>query len=245
MNRRIRAYEEDLAYIHDVGFGGFARGAAPALIRILHESGIRGGLVVDLGCGSGILARSLVNAGYKVLGIDISAAMLRISRKRVPQGRFVQASLHRIDLPRCICVTSIGECLNYSVRERAGKKLLQRTLRRIFQALEPGGVFIFDIAEPSRALESSRKHMQGSDWAVLLDVKSQAGGNSIDRRITTFRKVGRLYRKSEEVHRLQLWPRTSIAKELRLTGFRVRLISGYGEHPFPRGIAGFLARRPQ
>jgi len=49
----MRAYDEDLAYVHDVGFGDFARSVAPGVLEILRRSGITGGLVVDLGCGSG------------------------------------------------------------------------------------------------------------------------------------------------------------------------------------------------
>jgi hypothetical protein len=43
----------ETAYVHDAGFGGFAPGLAPALLRLLRHAGIHGGLVVDLGCGSG------------------------------------------------------------------------------------------------------------------------------------------------------------------------------------------------
>ena len=56
---RSEWYGEDLAYIHDVGFGDFALGAAPGMLEILRRSGIRGALVVDLGCGSGLWAREL------------------------------------------------------------------------------------------------------------------------------------------------------------------------------------------
>jgi hypothetical protein len=36
----VSAYREDLAHIHDVGFGDFARQAAPALLDILSEGKI-------------------------------------------------------------------------------------------------------------------------------------------------------------------------------------------------------------
>jgi ribosomal protein L11 methylase PrmA len=52
-------YQLDLAYIHDQGFGGFAKNASPGLLKLLRERGIHSGLVVDLGCGSGIWARHL------------------------------------------------------------------------------------------------------------------------------------------------------------------------------------------
>ena len=63
----MHGYEDDLAYIHDPGFGGFARQTAPELLKILRQAGIQQGLVVDLGCGSGIWPAKLVKAGYRVV----------------------------------------------------------------------------------------------------------------------------------------------------------------------------------
>ena len=87
-----RGYGEDFAYIHDVGHGDFARRAAPGLLRILAASGHPGGCVVDLGCGSGLWAAALRAAGYEVLGIDLSAAIVAIARARVPEATFVGCS---------------------------------------------------------------------------------------------------------------------------------------------------------
>ena len=60
------AYDNDLAYVHDVGFTDFAKESAPGLLKILRSAGVRERLVVDLGCGSGVWAQELVNAGYDV-----------------------------------------------------------------------------------------------------------------------------------------------------------------------------------
>jgi len=68
--RFVDAYETDLAYIHDRGFGDFARRSAPGLLKLLRQNGIVDGLVVDLGCGSGIWAHQLANAGFQVMGVD-------------------------------------------------------------------------------------------------------------------------------------------------------------------------------
>jgi len=113
----IQGYQEDLAYIHDVGFGAFSSESAPGLLEILHQKGIEKGLVVDLGCGSGIWAKALTQAGYEVLGIDISDAMLDLAREKAPKAKFQNASLLRVELPKCDAVTSIGECLNYQFDE--------------------------------------------------------------------------------------------------------------------------------
>jgi len=56
-----KPYQEDLAYIHDVGYGHFVNGSAPGLLQLLSRSKIHEGLVVDLGCGSGLWAAQLVH----------------------------------------------------------------------------------------------------------------------------------------------------------------------------------------
>jgi 2-polyprenyl-3-methyl-5-hydroxy-6-metoxy-1,4-benzoquinol methylase len=80
------AYREDLSWIHDLGFGDLARHAAELLLQTLAAEGFREGLVVDLGCGTGILAEAVSNAGYDVLGVDLSPAMIEMARRRVPEG---------------------------------------------------------------------------------------------------------------------------------------------------------------
>ena len=116
----------------------------------LRRSGINGGLVIDLGCGSGRWARELNRNGYAALGVDQSPAFIRLARTVAPRSRFVCALLLRVKLPECDAVTSIGECFNYGFDRKSGKRELARLFARVYAALRPGGVFLFDMAEPSR-----------------------------------------------------------------------------------------------
>ncbi len=93
-------YKEDLAFIHDVGHGDFALESAPGILEILDRSKIREGLVVDLGCGSGLWAGELTKAGYRVCGVDVSESMIDIARGRVPDAEFRVASLFEADSRR-------------------------------------------------------------------------------------------------------------------------------------------------
>lgn len=241
----MEAYKDDLAYVHDVGFGDYARNSAPGLLEILRQAGLTSGQVVDLGCGSGLWARALADAGYDVLGIDISNAMIDIARRRVPQGEFQVASLLKAKLPPCDAVTSLGECFNYLFDTNNSVSELRRLFRRIYAALKPGGLLIFDIAEPGRGKGPQQKHREGPGWAVLVEVDEDSRTNRLTRRITLFRKVGELYTRDEEVHRLLLYKRSEVAKELRDAGFRVRIVRAYGSQPMIDGCVGFIARKPR
>lgn len=241
----MEAYRHDLAYIHDVGFGDYARKCAPGLLHELGKAGIAGGLVIDLGCGSGLWAGALANAGYDVLGIDISESMIDIARGRVPQGEFQIGSLLRVKLPKCVAVTSLGECFNYLFDKQNSVSQLRSLFHRVYTALQPGGLFMFDIAEPGRGKGPRQKHMEGPGWAVLVDVHEDARTDRLTRRITSFRRVGSLFRRDEEVHQLQLYKRSEVRKQLRAAGFRVRTLTCFGEQRMIDGCVAFLARKPR
>jgi SAM-dependent methyltransferase len=241
------AYGPDLAYVHDKGYGDFARVAGPGLLRLLSRAGIHEGLVVDLGCGSGIWARTLVDAGFDVLGVDLSPDMLRIARRRAPTARFVCSSFLDAELPPCVAVTAMGECLSYAFDPRAGRKSLLPLFRRIRRAVRPGGMLIFDVAEPGREQGRTprRTWRDEVDWTLCLEAAEDSHELVLTRRITLFRKAGRLYRRSDELHTLALYRRGELLEDLTSAGFDARVLTGYGKLRFPRGLVGFAATRPR
>jgi len=241
------AYRDDLAYIHDAGFGGFAREAGPVLLDALRRRGFVRGLVIDLGCGSGVLARAVSDAGYDILGIDLSEAMVNLARQRVPRGQFRVQSLLQAELPPCVAVAAVGECVNYLFDDSNTKSKLAKVFRRIYAALAPGGLFLFDVVEPGRVPGPGprRSFWEGEDWAVLVTSDEDRRRGLLTRRITSFRRVGDLYRRDEEVHRQRLLARSELAGQLRSIGFQVRIIRGYGPLRFGPGHVGFMARKPK
>ena len=106
-------YSSDLAYIHDDGFGGFARQASHGILRSLKEAKIHDGKVVDIGCGSGIWAGILLEQGYEAHGIDLSPDMINLAKENAPGASFEVGSFLDCTIPTCKAVTSMGECLNY------------------------------------------------------------------------------------------------------------------------------------
>jgi hypothetical protein len=86
--------------------------------------------------------------------------------------------------------------------------------------------------------------MEGSDWAVLVSITGDRERNLLCRQITTFRKVGKLYRRSDETHTLRLYRTRDLIDDLAGCGFRARRLTAYGSFRFPPGIAGVLAIKP-
>jgi len=239
------AYGQDLAYVHHTGFTGFVTRAAPGLLRLLQQNGIRRGLVIDAGCGSGVWARELTSRGYDVLGIDISPSMIRLARRHAPRAKFRAGSLFSAKLPPCDAVTAIGECVNYAFDRRSGRRGLAQFFHCVHQALRPGGIFVFDIVEPGVVPNGApqRKFVEGPDWAILLEAREDRKRSLLTRRIVTFRRVRNLYRRTEETHCLHLYGRSELLTELTRAGFQVQPLTGYGRLQFAPAHGAFLAQK--
>ncbi len=236
-------YRSDLAHIHDNGFGHLAVAGAGVLLAALDGCGIRSGAILDVGCGSGITARVLADRGYSVSGVDLSASLIELARKRVPEAVFCAGSFVDMEMSSCVALCAIGEVLNYKFDARSTHAARRAFFERAFRALASGGVLLFDVAGPDRAPERpTRTFAEGGDWAVL--VETSATGRSLTRRIVTFRRIGTLYRRGSEVHELELVSPEDIESDLLAIGFGVTRFTAYADEALPRGLHGFLARRP-
>ena len=240
-----RGYGEDLAFIHEAGFTALARAAAGLLVPRLRAAGFRDGLVVDVGCGGGALAKSLVEAGYRVHGLDASAPMIRLARAHEPRATFEVASFRRASLPPCVAITAVGEVLSYLIDPRVGGSALGAFFARARAALAPGGLLLFDVVEATRRPENRDAFAEDerAGWAVGMHVREAAGSGVVRREITTFRRIGRTYRRSVEVHRQRRYPRAPVLRMLRRAGFAARTLDGYGAVSFRAGQTGFFARK--
>jgi SAM-dependent methyltransferase len=238
------AYREDLSWIHDLGFGDLARNAAELLLQKLAADGTGEGLVVDLGCGTGILAEAVSDAGYDVLGIDLSPAMIEMARRRVPEGVFRCESLLTAELPPCVAVAAVGECFNYRFDESNSREQLRALFKRIHAALLPGGLFLFDAAGPGRVAgdEPVKTHVDGGDWALLMNAEEDPAARRVTRCITSFRRVGDFFRRDDECHELDLFPAEELAADLEAAGFTTEALTAYAGHALPEGLNGYLAR---
>lgn len=236
-------YGKDLAYIHDAGFLQLAEEAGPLVVSLLADRGLERGHIVELGSGSGATAQALTEAGHRVLGIDASRAMVELARARAPAASFRVGSWADAKLPQCDAVIAIGEVLGYVGSARGTKNELVDLFGRVRTALRPGGLFVFDLATPGRVPGGEQSAFRvGDDWAILYTA-TESGGR-LQRRITAFRRIGggATYRRTEEIHRLRLWPVREIDQLLRDAHFRVQVRRGYGKGAFAPGHRVFIAR---
>jgi trans-aconitate methyltransferase len=233
-------YFTDLAVVHDAAFAGLATRAAPAIVRLLHANAIRSGRIVELGCGSGITAAHLVSSGYDVLGVDASAAMIHLARRRAPGASFRVASVEATNIPRCVAVIAVGEVVTYLP---GGIGTLRGLFRRVHAALEPGGLLIFDFIESAASRTYAIKAKSGDDWMMASNATFDRKRRVLTRNIVVVRRRGRLVRRSSETHHVRIYGRRGIRALLVRTGFSVRLVRSYGRYRLLPGDVVAVAER--
>ena len=113
---------------------------------LLKGHGVKDGLVLDLGCGTGSLTELLADAGYDMIGVDNSEDMLQIAMdKRAESGKdilYLLQDMREFELYGTVkAVLSICDCINYILEY----KDLVEVFRLVNNYLDPGGVFIFDL----------------------------------------------------------------------------------------------------
>lgn len=119
--------------------------AMPALIELAGD--VAGQDVCDLGCGSGLAAKTLAAAGAKVTGIDLSAALLEIARAETTGEHgtiaFIQADIQR--MPEIEDGSFDGAVCSLALMDVEHLDLCLAETSRI---LKNGGWFAFTITHP-------------------------------------------------------------------------------------------------
>lgn len=123
-----------------------------------HRGAIR--TVAELACGTGTLAALLARRGYQVTAVDRSSDMLSQAEQKCREldVRLLCQDLSRLRLPeRADAAVCCLDSVNYITRP----SLLRRVFQRVYQALAPGGLFLFDVKTPAA--------LEGADGQIYLD----------------------------------------------------------------------------
>ena len=97
--------------------------------------------LLDVGCGTGAHARSLLDIGFKVDGLDLEPRFIEIARRKCPEGSFEVGDMTDFALPRKYdVVTCLFSAIGYVRTEDA----LRSAIQRMRDHLNPGGVLLVD-----------------------------------------------------------------------------------------------------
>ena len=116
------------------------------LAGLLEDQGIREGLVLELGCGTGNMTRLLAEKGYDMIGVDNSVDMLEIAMEKKEEEEqdilYLLQDMREFELYGTVrAVVSVCDSMNYIIEEED----LLEVFRLVNNYLDPGGIFIFDL----------------------------------------------------------------------------------------------------
>ena len=218
----------DFAHLYQKGdYPRFSERMAVLLPPILKKFGSEPRAVLDLACGEGSFAVAMAGRGYAVTGIDRSIDMLKLAREKATEAdywiEFLEQDMRALSLEgRFDLVTCWFDSLNYLL----SIKDLKSCYAGVHEALNPGGLFIFDMntVYGLGVIWQKRPCEVCQDTGDLLEIHRKAydfESNIATMRITGFIKTGDAWIRVEEEHQERGYTLGEIHSVLRDTGFDV------------------------
>jgi ubiquinone/menaquinone biosynthesis C-methylase UbiE len=191
--------------------------------------------VIDLGCGTGVLACRLAARGFEVVGIDPATASLEVAKRKVyaNQVRWITGTATQLKGLHADLIIMTGNVAQVFVTDEEW----MITLHVCRDALRPDGRLVFEVRDPAREAwkgwnrEQFSQTIEAPDigtvesWVDLMNVQLPL----VSFRYTfVFRKDGSVM-KSESTLRFRT--RSEIAETLSRAGFTVESVRDAPDRP--------------
>jgi SAM-dependent methyltransferase len=236
-------YRADLALVHHLGFGFHADLVAPGVIALLEPVRARSGLVVELGCGSGLLTRRLLDAGHRVVATDASPAMLALAAETVPDAEGLAPLVLPDDpIPTCDAIVSVGHPLSYLPDEAS----IDRALVAAAGALAPGGILAVDICDLEWG--EARRNAPGvgrvgDDWAIVTEYSMPSPSRFVRQMAVFVRNGDGTWRRDDERHDNVLIDTGRLPPRLAELGVEARVAPSFGSEVLPVGLRAVIGHK--
>ena len=202
-------------------------------MQILTKEGIKPRTVVDLACGTGSVTEILARRGFPVIGVDMSEEMLTMASMKTmdlkPRPMFSCQLLQELRLPKAV---DMAVCALDSLDYILDPDDCKEAIRRAYKALNPGGIFIFDVNTPEklRAMDGQVFLDEDDDvycvWRGEFDEQTNICSYGMD----LFQRHGAAWERSFEEHRECAYSREQLTDYLKAAGFTG--IQVYGDREF-------------
>ncbi len=221
---------ESFAQVYDLFMDNIPYGEwCGYLHMLLKKYGVDGGLVLELGCGTGSMTELLSGLGYDMIGVDNSSEMLGIAlEKRERSGHdilYLMQDMRGFELYGTVrAVVSVCDSLNYITEE---EDLLQ-VFRLVNNYLDPGGIFLFDLNTVYKYREllgenvfAENREESSFIWENWYEEETQI--NEYD--LTLFIRTDEgLYEKYEETHYQRAYPVDTVRRLLAQAGLKLEAV---------------------
>ena len=194
---------------------------------------------VDLACGTGSVALRLAQRGLQVTAVDMSWEMLMVAQQKAAEAevypQFACQKLQALHLPRAV---DLAVCALDSIDYILDPNDCREAIRRVYQALNPGGCFIFDVNTPEklRAMDGQVVLDEDDDVDCVWRGEFDEAANICSYGMDLFQREGQLWRRSFEEHREYAYSADELVSYLRQAGFTS--IAVYGDRKFSAPAEG-------
>jgi SAM-dependent methyltransferase len=237
-------YRRDLARVHHEGFSFHAAKVAPGVIALLAPIREAGGLVVEFGCGSGLLTRELIAAGHRVVATDASPAMVELAHDVAPGAEgYLVAALPDDPLPAADAYVGVGHPINYLPSLEA----IRAAIAAMADGLRPGGLIAFDVCDLAygeRTLDGlTSRGWVGDDWGLITEFAVPSPDRFV-RDMTIFsRNEDGTWRRDHERHDNVLLDVTTIPPLLAEHGVDAGIRDAFATETMPKGLKVIFGRK--
>jgi ubiquinone/menaquinone biosynthesis C-methylase UbiE len=193
--------------------------------RLLSLCGIKGGILLDLACGTGSISVEMAKRGFDVIGVDSSIGMLNAARQKAfesgEQILLLNQSMDDLDLYGTV---DCAVCVLDSINHLEDAEQVKRTFRMVSLFMNPGGAFAFDVNTLYK-----HKHILG-DNAFVYDLDElycvwqksyNDNDGSVDISLDFFEEDDGAYYRSGESFTEQAYDLAEISAWLEEAGFEV------------------------
>ena len=190
--------------------------------EIISREGLRPRTAVDLACGTGSVTALLAQKGLDVIGVDMSEDMLTEAYAKTVDmdnpPRFICQKLQRLHLPRGV---DLAVCALDSLDYITDPKDCAEAIRRVYKALNPGGIFIFDVNTPQklRAMDSQVFLDEDDDVYCVWRGEFDENTNICSYAMDLFQRKGDFWERSFEEHNEYAYSAEQLTEYLRRAGF--------------------------
>ncbi len=135
------------------------------LKRVMRLS--KGARILDLCCGAGRHCRALARHGYRVVGADLSAELLRSARARDRRTSFLRADARHLPLQAEAFDGVVNLFTSFGYFDAAREDLA--LLRGVMRVLRPGGVLVldfFNLRPTLNGLAARTERRVGRAWLI-------------------------------------------------------------------------------
>lgn len=168
---------------NEFGWNYYPEAFGEQLLQWLERSGIAVKTALDLACGTGVLCRILHGQGIAACGMDLSEGMIAIARAGHPEICYDVADMVTYRPGRSFdLVTCTGDALNHI----SALSDVERIFRNVYDYLNPGGYFVFDILNENEVSDSEPFEMDFSDTVRVWFQMTRPTERSVNLKIRVF-----------------------------------------------------------